>query len=211
MNVRLSPSVKTSLFTTAALLALAVTTTGCDSPGLSRKAKSPEAKAAPGTPVGQTTTTGADALGKNGLPLGQTDTFKVQTQGLAVSDAIAQACGITPREGAKTTPSAARFEFDSAALSEEDRGMLGQVAKCLADGPLKDKKVVFTGRADARGEPEYNMTLGGSRSDAVVRYMVDLGVGKPRMTATSRGEIDAVGKDEAGYAQDRRVDIELAP
>ncbi len=205
MNVRLSSSVKTSLF-----LALAVAATGCDSPGLSRKAKSPEAKTAPGTPVGQTTTTSADALGANGLAPGQTDTFKVQTQGLAVSDAIAQACGIAPRDGAKTA-SAARFEFDSAALSEDDRGMLGQVAKCLADGPLKDKKVVFTGRADARGEPEYNMTLGGSRSDAVLRYMVDLGVGRPRMTATSRGEMDAVGKDEAGYAQDRRVDIELAP
>ena len=52
---------------------------------------------------------------------------------------------------------------------------------------------------------------GGSRADAVFRYMVDLGVGRPRMTSTSRGEMDATGKDEASWAHDRRVDIELAP
>jgi peptidoglycan-associated lipoprotein len=53
------------------------------------------------------------------------------------------------------------------------------------------------------------MTLGGSRAEAVQRYLVDLGVGKDRMRATSRGEMDATGTDEHGWAQDRRVDIEL--
>jgi peptidoglycan-associated lipoprotein len=195
-----------SLFTAALSLAVAVGGAGCASPGMSRKAKAPAAPAGQGaaTAVGQATTTSA------GLDPTAAETFALKTQGLAVSDAIAQACGITPRDPAQK-PSAARFEFDSAALSEDDRAMLGQVARCLADGPLRDRKVVLTGRADPRGEPEYNMTLGGSRSDAVLRYMVDLGVGRPRMTATSRGEIDAVGKDEASWAHDRRVDVELAP
>jgi hypothetical protein len=30
------------------------------------------------------------------------------------------------------------------------------------------------------------------------------------MRATSRGELDATGTDETGWAQDRRVDIDLA-
>lgn len=207
MNARLT--LRNLAIVPSALLALALLA-GCDSPGLSRKAKSPQsgavaAKAA--TPVGETTTTSA-ALGA--LKDGKPDTFSVQTQGLAVSDVIARACGITPKDP-EAKSSSAQFEFDSAALSEDDRSMLGQVARCLTDGALRDRKAILTGRADARGENEYNMTLGESRADAVYRYMVDLGVGKARMTATSRGEMDATGKDEAGMAHDRRVDIELAP
>jgi peptidoglycan-associated lipoprotein len=132
----------------------------------------------------------------------------VFTPGLTVSDLIAQACGIAPRAAGKSvTPS---FDYDSAALPEADRQMLAEVAKCLTDGALKGKAVALIGRADARGEPEYNMTLGGSRADAVHRYLVDLGVGKDRMRATSRGELDASGTNEEGWANDRRVDIELA-
>ena len=41
------------------------------------------------------------------------------------------------------------------------------------------------------------------------RYLVDLGVGRERMSTTSRGEMDATGTSEQGWAQDRRVDIEL--
>jgi peptidoglycan-associated lipoprotein len=174
---------------------------GCDSPGFSRRAKAP---VSPGAPVGQATTTSA-GVGPSG---GGAHGNAVSTPGLSVSDRIAQACGIAPRNGAALTPS---FEYDSAALGDADRAMLADVAKCLTEGALKGKAVTLVGRADARGEPEYNMTLGESRANTVHRYMVDLGVGKDRMRVTSRGEIDAEGKDEAGYAHDRRVDIDLAP
>jgi len=179
---------------------------GCDSPGFTRKAGA-KAPASPTVAaqqaVGQTETTSA------ALPqLGGTDGPAVQTAGLSVSDSIAKACGIATRaDGKKVAPS---FEYDSAALAEEDRKLLGEVAKCLTEGALKGQRVALVGRADARGEPEYNMTLGESRADTVRRYMVDLGVGRDRLLATSRGELDAVGKDEAGWAQDRRVDVELA-
>jgi peptidoglycan-associated lipoprotein len=173
---------------------------GCDSPGFSRRAKAP---VSPGAPVGQASTTSAGVVATNGA-----GGDGVSTPGLSISDRIAQACGIAPRNGAALTPS---FEYDSAALADADRAMLAEVAKCLTEGALKGKGVTLVGRADARGEPEYNMTLGESRANTVHRYMVDLGVGKDRMRVTSRGEIDAEGKDEAGYAHDRRVDIDLAP
>lgn len=184
---------------------LALALVGCDSPGLTTKAKSAadaaKAKAKPA--VGETSTTSA-AL----PPLGDgAQTPAVFSAGLSVSDAIAKACGIKPREARKT--SAPSFEFDSAALQESDREMLAEVAKCLTEGALKGRSVTLIGRADLRGEPEYNMTLGGSRADAVQRYLVDLGIGKGRTSATSRGALDATGSDEAGYAEDRRVDIEL--
>ena len=156
--------------------------------------------------AGQATTTSAAA------PLGASaagpQSPAVFTAGLSVSDVIARACGISPNaSGRSVTPS---FEFDSAALADADRQMLAELAKCMSEGALRGKNVTLIGRADARGEAEYNMTLGESRADAVQRYLIDLGVGRGRSQATSRGEMDATGTNEEGWAKDRRVDIELA-
>lgn len=188
---------RTTAHAALSLLVLA----GCDAPGFGSKAKSP---AAP-MPIGLATTTSASAGGR-AEPLGP-QVPSVFTPGLSISDRIAKACGIAPRTGASVNPS---FDYDSTTLGESDRQMLGEVARCLTEGALKGKPLTLIGRADARGEDEYNMTLGESRATTVQRYLVDLGVGRDRMKPTSRGEIDAVGKDESGYAQDRRVDIELA-
>ncbi len=186
-------------------LATLALVSGCDAPGFKSKAKSPDQMAQqPVAPAGQTTTTSAGMPGGASPAIAQVPA--VYTPGLSLSDLIAQACGIQPR-GKTAAPS---FEYDSAALAPSDREMLGDLAKCLSEGALKGKNVVLIGRADARGEAEYNMTLGESRADAVHRYLVDLGVGKNRMRATSRGEMDATGTNEDGWANDRRVDIELA-
>ncbi len=106
-------------FCTLGVLTLALVA-GCDSPGLSRKAKAP---VAPGQqPIGQTTTTSGPLPDRDGRNLGPT----VDTVGLSVSNAIAKACGIATRaDGKAVAPS---FEYDSAALAEEDRVLLGQVA-----------------------------------------------------------------------------------
>ncbi len=174
---------------------------GCDTPGIKSKVKSPNQIAQ--QPIGEATTTSAN-VDPNAV---KAQRPAVYSPNLSVSDLIAQACGITPRGSAKTTTPS--FDFDSAALSPEDREILAEVAKCLTTGPLQGKTAGLIGRADARGEDEYNMTLGAHRADAVKRYLIDLGVGRDRLRASSRGELDATGKDEAGYAQDRRVDIEL--
>ncbi len=182
-------------------LALLACASGCDSPGMRGKAKAPSAS--DGQQVGQATTTGAGLADRDG----QAGAANVETTSLSISGEIARACGITARSDGKAA--APSFDFDSAALAPEDRTMLAVVAKCLTDGALRGRSVSFVGRTDPRGEPEYNMTLGGSRADTVHRYMVDLGVGRDRLGTTSRGEMDATGTSEAGWAQDRRVDIEL--
>src|SRR5262249_7814785 len=127
----------------------------------------------------------------------------VQTAGLHVSDAIARACGLPQME------TQASFDFDSAAIGDDDKTLLLAVARCLTEGALQGKNVSLVGRADSRGEDEYNMSLGGTRAEAVRKYLHDLGVQRERLGATSRGEIDATGTDETGWARDRRVDIEL--
>jgi peptidoglycan-associated lipoprotein len=180
-------------------LVLGLSAAACDPPGLtSKKASSPTART--GAASDTTTSSAVVPLAPAGPP--------VETSGLSVSDAIARACGIPARpDGKAAAPS---FEYDSAALGDDDRSMLGAIAKCLTEGALRGRSVLLIGRADPRGEEEYNMNLGSSRAESVRRYMVDLGVGKDRLTSTSRGELDATGKDEAGWAKDRRVDIELA-
>jgi peptidoglycan-associated lipoprotein len=127
----------------------------------------------------------------------------VETPGLRVSEEIARACALPDQ---KVAPS---FEYDSAAIGDQDRTVLSAIARCLSEGPLKGRALSLTGRADPRGEPEYNMSLGESRADSVRRYLHDLGVQAERLRATSRGELDATGTDDASWAHDRRVDIDL--
>jgi peptidoglycan-associated lipoprotein len=128
----------------------------------------------------------------------------IDTGGLHVSDAIARACGL-PRKD-----SAPRFDYDSATIAPKDRELLAAIARCLVDGALRGQSLALVGRADPRGEDEYNMGLGESRADTVQRYLHDLGVGPDHVRATSRGKMDAKGTDEESWAVDRRVDIELA-
>lgn len=126
------------------------------------------------------------------------------TGGLHISEAIVRACGLTK------APAPPMFDYDSAKLAEEDRVILALVAKCFSEGPLRDHRVALTGRTDPRGEEEYNMALGESRADSVRRYLHDMGVAPQHVDSTSRGKLDASGKDEESWAKDRRVDIELA-
>lgn len=195
------PAMKARLSLGLALLGIAGVV-GCDSPGLtSKKAKSPNELAQ--APIGNAQTTGATV---DPLAAGGAQGPGIETTGLSVSDEIARACGIARPDGKAVAPS---FEFDSATLGQDDRDMLALVARCITEGALKGRSVMLVGRTDARGEPEYNMNLGGSRADAVRRYMQDLGVGKDKLTTTSRGELDATGKDDEGWAKDRRVDVQL--
>jgi peptidoglycan-associated lipoprotein len=125
-------------------------------------------------------------------------------RGVEVASDIRKICKI---EDTDRTP---RFDYDSSDLSSNDRSILVQVARCLTTGPLHGRAVQLIGRADPRGETEYNMTLGDSRAGHVDLYLRHLGVDPMQLTATSRGELDATGTDEDGWQRDRRVDMRLA-
>ena len=124
---------------------------------------------------------------------------------LALSTDIIQLCGI------KATPSGAspKFAFDQADLSDDDHNILQQLAACMRTGPLQGKSLEFIGRADSRGTEEYNLALGSRRARSVNDYLQSLGVNNTFLSQTSRGALDATGTDEAGWANDRRVDIML--
>ena len=50
---------------------------------------------------------------------------------------------------------------------------------------------------------------GENRAEAVKTFLVGLGVPGDKISTSSRGKLDAVGQDEAGWSQDRRVDLEV--
>ena len=122
-----------------------------------------------------------------------------------VDNELAKLCNVTFGNADR----APKFDYDEAALLPQDRDVLEQVAKCVTTGPLKGRKLALVGRADPRGETEYNMVLGDHRADAVHIYLARLGVGTNAMSKTSRGELDAEGKDDETWQRDRRVDIGL--
>lgn len=125
---------------------------------------------------------------------------------IALAGDIVQLCGIKTT----STTAAPTFDYDKEELHPEDRAVLDQLATCLMSGALKGRTLSLIGRADPRGTDEYNLGLGSRRASSVSTYLVRLGVAQPQLDVTTRGALDATGTDEAGWAQDRRVDILLA-
>jgi peptidoglycan-associated lipoprotein len=127
------------------------------------------------------------------------------TPGIRMSDDLIKACSIQ----FSSVDQAPKFDFDRAELTADDRAVLDQVARCVTTGPLKGRSLHMVGRADPRGEVEYNMALGEHRASSVEGYLRQLGVEGSKMDISSRGKLDATGTDETTWARDRRVDIDL--
>ncbi len=134
-----------------------------------------------------------------------TPTPKYDGANLSVAGDIMTACKVT-MSGVDRAP---KFAFDDGALLPQGRDVLSQVATCMTTGPLKGRSLRLVGRADPRGETEYNFALGEHRAGSVQSYLMQLGVNKAKLAETSRGKLDATGKDEAGWQNDRRVDLVL--
>ncbi len=139
-----------------------------------------------------------------------TSTPPIRTPRLKVSGEIISACKIDLTAVHQPVASRApHFDFDTSDLMPEDYTLLDKVAECLKTGPLEGRSVALIGRADPRGETEYNFVLGAHRSGSVAQYLESRGVAEHQLQATSRGKLDATGTDESTWAQDRRVDISL--
>jgi peptidoglycan-associated lipoprotein len=79
----------------------------------------------------------------------------------------------------------------------------------VTSGPLRGRSLRLVGRADPRGELEYNFALGSARAGSVDAYLTNLGLDSARVSMTSRGKLDATGTNESGWQRDRRVDVDL--
>jgi hypothetical protein len=94
------------------------------------------------------------------------------------------------------------FGFDSPKLTPETEAKLKAAAECIAS---QGRLVYLEAHADARGTEEYNILLTDRRGQGVKKFLSDLGVPAENMQVISKGSLEASGSDEAGYANDRRV------
>jgi peptidoglycan-associated lipoprotein len=98
-----------------------------------------------------------------------------------------------------------RFEYDSAALTDEARAVLEKHALWLQG--QRDVRVTVEGHCDERGTVEYNLALGEQRARAVRDYLSSLGVAGARLRVVSYGKERPLdpGSDEAAMARNRRA------
>lgn len=99
------------------------------------------------------------------------------------------------------------FEFDSFVVSDQYKPIVEAHAKYLAAN--RNARVTLQGHADERGSREYNIALGQKRADAVKRMITLLGVQETIVETVSFGKERPKnpGRDEAAWAENRRVDI----
>ena len=125
---------------------------------------------------------------------------------LHFSDEIMRACQLPA-----TAAQAPHFEFANSTLYARGENVLDDVARCVKDGSLRGRVITIIGHADPRGSAESNKELSAERAQAARQYLLEHGASSQNLRVIARGEQDARGKNEAGWALDRRVDFELGP
>jgi len=97
-----------------------------------------------------------------------------------------------------------QFDFDKFNLKPKARETLRRHADWLLEH--HDFDVVIEGHCDERGTNEYNLALGERRAASAMKYLVNLGINKKRLTTISYGEelpLDPRHNKEA-WAKNRR-------
>jgi peptidoglycan-associated lipoprotein len=178
-----------------ALCALAVLALAWGCPG-----KRPSALAT--APAGEAPAAPDDSAGRlpaETLPEGP-DVRPMEGEGAAGSDIPG---GGLPGEGGPLAD--IRFDYDSAAVSDEARSLLEKHALWLQGE--RRARVTIEGHCDERGTVEYNLALGEQRARAARDYLVSLGVAAARLRVVSYGKERPLdpGGDEAAWARNRRA------
>jgi peptidoglycan-associated lipoprotein len=98
----------------------------------------------------------------------------------------------------------AYFDYDSAELRPDARQAVQKDAAFFKQYPTM--RVTIEGHCDERGSTEYNLALGQRRANAVMQYLVSLGIPESRLNATSWGKEKpfCMEATDACYAKNRR-------
>jgi len=99
------------------------------------------------------------------------------------------------------------FDFDKATLKPEYKAILDDNKKVFDMTP--DLRITIQGYTDSIGSEAYNQKLSERRAQAVVDYLVSIGVSRDRLNAVGYGESNPVASNDtaAGRAQNRRVEF----
>jgi OOP family OmpA-OmpF porin len=101
------------------------------------------------------------------------------------------------------------FNFDSSEIHPDSQVILRAAAEALSENP--DARVNVNGHTDSSGPEIYNQALSERRSNAVVDYLVSLGVPRSRLDPTGVGESQPVADNTSreGRSRNRRVELEV--
>jgi peptidoglycan-associated lipoprotein len=96
------------------------------------------------------------------------------------------------------------FALDQSTIRDEGRAALTTNANWLKRWTAT--RITIEGHCDERGTPEYNLSLGDRRANAVKAYLVELGVPADRITVVSKGKEApfCTDKNESCWQQNRR-------
>ncbi len=99
------------------------------------------------------------------------------------------------------------FDTGVDTLSDEDSAQLEALSDFLQDNDYMH--ITIDGHADARGSDEYNEVLSKERAANVAERLKNQGIAMERMSTQGHGARFARGSDETGYAEDRKVKVEV--
>jgi outer membrane protein OmpA-like peptidoglycan-associated protein len=100
------------------------------------------------------------------------------------------------------------FEFDSADLGAEAKGMLDKLGRALNTQPLTELSFIVEGHADPRGAPDYNLHLSQARAESVLRYLVaQHGIVERRLRAVGKGSAELLNTSNQTAPENRRVTV----
>ena len=102
------------------------------------------------------------------------------------------------------------FDFDKFNLRDEARAALNKHVEWLNKN--KDVQVTVEGHCDERGTAEYNLALGERRANAVIKFLVDMGIDGKRLKAISYGSelpLDTRHNEEA-WTKNRRAHFTIS-
>ena len=99
------------------------------------------------------------------------------------------------------------FVYDGYAVQDEFKSLIEAHSRYLLNH--KTREIRIEGNTDERGSREYNIALGQKRAESVHMLFTLYGVPDAQIQTTSVGEErpKAEGKNEAAWAENRRVDI----
>lgn len=102
-----------------------------------------------------------------------------------------------------------QFEFDKAAIREQDKELLSRIAGVLLSS--HGYRIAVYGHTDDQGPADYNKQLSERRAEAVRQYFVDAGVPADIMSWQGLGEASprVKGTSETARQKNRRVEIGL--
>jgi OOP family OmpA-OmpF porin len=102
-----------------------------------------------------------------------------------------------------------KFDFDSAQLKPESMAALDQAIQVLRANP--SVKVEVQGHTDNIGRQVYNLSLSQRRALAVVKYLLQEGIGADRMVAKGYGDEQPLTSNDtdSGRAVNRRMQFKV--